>query len=92
MSRGGRRRPTRSSSSRFWWPSPGRSSAASPVCALVVAGFLFILDQGYWRETAESLTLVLTACLVCMAIGVPIGLAAAHPAPALRMDAPRSPT
>jgi len=48
------------------------------VCALVVAGFLFILDQGYWRETAESLTLVLTACLVCMAIGVPIGIAAAH--------------
>jgi glycine betaine/proline transport system permease protein len=45
---------------------------------LVLLGFLFILDQGYWEETAESLTLVLTACLVCMGVGVPIGIAAAH--------------
>ncbi|WP_375565545.1 choline ABC transporter permease subunit [Oceaniradius stylonematis] len=48
------------------------------VCALVGFGFLFILNQGYWEETTESLTLVLSACLVCMAIGVPIGIAAAH--------------
>jgi len=48
------------------------------VCALVGLGFLFILNQGYWEETTESLTLVLSACLVCMAIGVPIGIAAAH--------------
>lgn len=44
----------------------------------VVAGFLFILNQGYWEETTESLTLVLSACVVCMGIGVPIGIAAAH--------------
>jgi len=47
-------------------------------CLLVAIGFLFVLDQGYWEETTESLTLVLSACLVCMAIGVPIGIAAAH--------------
>ncbi|MEM8824832.1 MAG: choline ABC transporter permease subunit [Pseudomonadota bacterium] len=47
-------------------------------CALVAVGFLFILNQGYWEETTESLTLVLSACLVCMGIGVPIGIAAAH--------------
>lgn len=47
-------------------------------CLLVAAGFLFILNQGYWEETTESLTLVLSACLVCMALGVPIGIAAAH--------------
>ncbi|MBY6156626.1 choline ABC transporter permease subunit [Pseudooceanicola nitratireducens] len=47
-------------------------------CALVAAGFLFILNQDYWEETTESLTLVLSACVVCMAIGVPIGIAAAH--------------
>ncbi|QIE43025.1 choline ABC transporter permease subunit [Meridianimarinicoccus aquatilis] len=41
-------------------------------------GFLFILNQGYWEETTESLTLVLSACVVCMAVGVPIGIAAAH--------------
>ena len=46
--------------------------------AFVVAGFLFILNQGYWDETLESLTLVLSACVVCMALGVPIGIAAAH--------------
>ncbi|MCA0274191.1 MAG: choline ABC transporter permease subunit [Proteobacteria bacterium] len=47
-------------------------------CVLVILGFLFILNQGYWKETMESLTLVLSACVVCMAIGVPIGIAAAH--------------
>ncbi len=41
-------------------------------------GFLFILNQGYWEETTESLTLVLSACVVCMSVGVPIGIAAAH--------------
>ena len=44
----------------------------------VAAGFLFILNQGYWEETTESLTLVLSACVVCMGVGVPIGIAAAH--------------
>ena len=47
-------------------------------CLLVFVGFLFILNQGYWEETMESLTLVAFACLTCMAIGVPIGIAAAH--------------
>ena len=47
-------------------------------CLLVAAGFLFILNQGYWKETMQSLTLVLSACVVCMAAGVPIGIAAAH--------------
>jgi len=48
------------------------------LCLLTAAGFLFILNQGYWEETAESLTLVLSACLVCMGLGVPIGIAVAH--------------
>ncbi len=47
-------------------------------CLLVFLGFLFILNQGYWEETMESLTLVAFACVTCMAIGVPIGIAAAH--------------
>ncbi|MCR9151143.1 MAG: choline ABC transporter permease subunit [Rhodobacteraceae bacterium] len=45
---------------------------------LVFAGFLFILNQDYWEETTESLTLVLSSCVLCMAVGVPIGIAAAH--------------
>ncbi len=48
------------------------------ICLLVAIGFLFIINQGYWEETTESLTLVLSACLVCMVVGVPIGIAAAH--------------
>ncbi len=47
-------------------------------CLLVLVGFLFILNQGYWDETLESLTLVLFACIFCMAIGMPIGIAVAH--------------
>jgi glycine betaine/proline transport system permease protein len=46
--------------------------------ALVVIGFLFVLNQGYWEETTETLTLVLCAVLVCMGLGVPIGIAAGH--------------
>ncbi|MEO1025168.1 MAG: choline ABC transporter permease subunit [Pseudomonadota bacterium] len=48
------------------------------ICVLVALGLLFIVNQGYWEETTESLTLVLSACVVCMAVGVPIGIAAAH--------------
>lgn len=48
------------------------------VCLGVLLGFLFILNQGYWEETTESLTLILSACVVCMGVGVPIGIAAAH--------------
>ena len=48
------------------------------ICLWVLFGFLFILNQGYWEEVTESLTLVVAACIVCMAIGVPIGIAAAH--------------
>jgi glycine betaine/proline transport system permease protein len=47
-------------------------------CLVVLLGFLFILNQGYWRPVTESLTLVLSACVVCMAAGVPIGIWAAH--------------
>ena len=47
-------------------------------CLTVFLGFLFILNQGYWKETTESLTLVLSSCIVCMGAGVPIGIAAAH--------------
>lgn len=48
------------------------------LCIGVILGFLFILNQGYWEETTESLTLILSSCVVCMGVGVPIGIAAAH--------------
>lgn len=48
------------------------------LCLGVALGFLFIVNQGYWKETCQSLTLVICACAVCMCIGVPVGIAAAH--------------
>lgn len=47
-------------------------------CILVLVGLLFVVNQGYWKNTAESLTLILSSCVVCMGIGVPVGIAAAH--------------
>jgi glycine betaine/proline transport system permease protein len=41
-------------------------------------GLLLIINQGYWVETTETLALVLAAATVCMGLGVPLGIAAAH--------------
>jgi glycine betaine/proline transport system permease protein len=46
--------------------------------AIVAFGLLFVLNQGYWEQTTETLTLVLSAVVVCMGLGVPVGIAAAH--------------
>ncbi|WP_417666391.1 choline ABC transporter permease subunit [Roseibium sp.] len=44
----------------------------------VVAALLLIINQGYWEETTETVALVMAASIVCMVIGVPVGVAAAH--------------
>lgn len=41
-------------------------------------GLLLIINQGYWKETTETLALVLAASAVSMAVGVPLGIAAAR--------------
>ncbi|HVW56758.1 MAG TPA: choline ABC transporter permease subunit [Rhizobiaceae bacterium] len=47
--------------------------------ALVVAiGLIFIINQGMWQQTVETLVLVVAATAVSMAIGVPVGIWAAH--------------
>ncbi|MBT0956675.1 choline ABC transporter permease subunit [Alphaproteobacteria bacterium KMM 3653] len=48
------------------------------VCLLVALCLLFIINQGYWEETTDSLALVLSSCVVCMGIGVPVGIFLAH--------------
>ena len=58
------------------------------ICVGVGLGFLFVVNQGYWKETTESLTLILSSCAVCMAIGVPVGIACAHSS---RLNAALSP-
>jgi glycine betaine/proline transport system permease protein len=44
----------------------------------VVVALLFIMNQGYWSETMETLSLVIFSAATCMVIGVPIGIMAAH--------------
>lgn len=43
-----------------------------------LVGLLFIINQGLWRETIETVVLVIAAAGTSMAIGVPIGIWAAH--------------
>ena len=49
-----------------------------PLAAFVAVALLFILNQGYWEATLDTLALVLVATLASTAIGVPVGIAAAH--------------
>jgi glycine betaine/proline transport system permease protein len=45
---------------------------------LIAAGLLFIVNQGYWEATTETLALVVSSAIICMAVGIPIGIGAAH--------------
>jgi glycine betaine/proline transport system permease protein len=44
----------------------------------VLLGLLFIMNQGLWKETVQTLVLVVAATAISMAIGVPLGIWAAH--------------
>ncbi|WLH10774.1 choline ABC transporter permease subunit [Pseudomonas hefeiensis] len=44
----------------------------------VALSFLLIFNLGYWQETMETLAQVSFATLVCVVIGVPLGIVAAH--------------
>ncbi len=48
------------------------------LAAFVAVALVLIVNLGYWTETMETLSLVLFATVVCVLIGVPIGIAAAH--------------
>jgi len=52
---------------RSWWLALG-----------VLLGLVFIINQGLWRETVQTLVLVVAAAALSMAIGVPAGIWAAH--------------
>ncbi|MEZ5451096.1 MAG: choline ABC transporter permease subunit [Thiolinea sp.] len=45
---------------------------------LVVLSLLLVINLGYWEETIQTLGLVLFATLVCVLVGVPVGILAAH--------------
>jgi glycine betaine/proline transport system permease protein len=44
----------------------------------VMLGLAFIINQDLWKETMETLALVVGATSASMAIGVPLGIAAGH--------------
>ena len=44
----------------------------------VAAALLFIMNQGYWADTLQTLSLVVVAAAVSTLIGLPLGIAAAH--------------
>jgi choline ABC transporter permease protein len=46
---------------------------------LFTLGSLLLIDNlGYWEATIQTLSLVLVATAVCMLLGLPVGIAAAH--------------
>ncbi len=48
---------------------------------LVIAAVLLLLlviNLGYWETTVQTLTLILFSTVICIAFGVPVGIAAAH--------------
>ncbi len=48
------------------------------VAAFAFLALVFILNQGYWRDTLTTLVITFYATLASMMIGVPIGIAAGH--------------
>jgi glycine betaine/proline transport system permease protein len=44
----------------------------------VLLGLLFIINQGLWKETVQTLFLVVAATALSMAMAVPLGIWAAH--------------
>lgn len=44
----------------------------------VVFALGLIVNIGYWQETMATLSLVLFSTMICMGIGIPVGIAAAH--------------
>lgn len=58
------------------------------LAAMTLVGLLFISNQGLWKETVETLVLVISAASASMAIGVPIGIWLAHNERAYRVVLP----
>ena len=48
------------------------------ISLFIVVSMLLIINLGYWEDTMETLSLVLWATVLCVVIGVPVGVAAAH--------------
>ncbi|MBW4331627.1 choline ABC transporter permease subunit [Stakelama sp. CBK3Z-3] len=49
-----------------------------PITVFVPLALLFIINQGYWAATIQTLALVVFAAAISTAVGVPIGIWAGH--------------
>jgi len=49
-----------------------------PLAIGVFIGLIFIINQNLWKQTVQTLVLVVAAAAAAMAIGVPLGIWAAH--------------
>ncbi|UDL88681.1 choline ABC transporter permease subunit [Mesorhizobium sp. PAMC28654] len=49
-----------------------------PLAIGVFLGLIFIINQNLWKQTVQTLVLVVAAAAMAMAIGVPMGIWAAH--------------
>lgn len=56
-----------------WWLQKSKALAIG-----VLLGLLFIINQGLWKQTVQTLVLVVAASSASMLIGVPLGIWAAH--------------
>ena len=54
----------------------------------VFIGLVFIINQGLWKETVQTLVLVVGATALSMAMGVPLGIWAAHKTKVWRITQP----
>jgi glycine betaine/proline transport system permease protein len=66
-----------------WWLQKSWKLAIA-----ILIGLLFIMNQGLWKETVQTLVLVVASTAISMAIGVPLGIWAAHKAQVWRVTQP----
>lgn len=59
-----------------------------PLTLFTVIGFLIIDNLGYWTQTMDTLSLVLTSALISVLLGVPIGIWCAYSKTASRIIIP----
>ncbi|GAE07380.1 glycine betaine ABC transport system, permease protein OpuAB [Paenibacillus sp. JCM 10914] len=59
-----------------------------PLTLFTAIGFLLIDNLGYWSHTMSTLSLVITAALISVLLGVPLGIWAAYSKTASRIIIP----
>ncbi len=45
---------------------------------LIVVTLLLVINLGYWKETVQTLGLMMSSALTCVIVGIPVGIVAAH--------------